>query len=190
MINKLQEESNIDDLINQIKHQHGDEKKETVNQSNNNANSSDNLLQQFKSNFQQQKGKSQPHNLTQKKPEVNENLQQFKSKFQQQKQKSPQHKLTRNKPEVNENLHQFKQKFQQKQEAEREKFTHQNQEEIRYTEQRKQQQQKLLTRQAKKWLENLDEYSDEGLWFESFSHNYPSRLEAAIEYLAVLNASP
>merc|ERR1712178_171435 len=116
-------------------------------------------LLQLKPDFQQP-------NISNYKPEVNKNLQQFKSNFQQQKKEVKKHNVARNTPKFNENLHNFKDQFQQKQ-----------------------QQQKLLTRRAKQWLENLDEYSDEGLWFESFSRSYPSRLEAAMEYLAVLNAS-
>ena len=37
--------------------------------------------------------------------------------------------------------------------------------------------------QAKEWLEKLDALSTEGMWFESFAQSYPSKLEAAIEYL-------
>ncbi|MEC4816374.1 MAG: hypothetical protein SAK29_24360 [Scytonema sp. PMC 1069.18] len=37
--------------------------------------------------------------------------------------------------------------------------------------------------QAKDWLEKLDPLSSEGLWFERFAEGYPSKLEAAIEYL-------
>ncbi|MBH8561832.1 hypothetical protein I8748_06520, partial [Nostoc sp. CENA67] len=40
-----------------------------------------------------------------------------------------------------------------------------------------------LKKQAKEWLEKLDPFSPEGLWFERFSESYPSKLEAAIEYL-------
>ncbi len=153
MIDHPQEDSNLDDLINQIKHQHNNKEKKSMDTSNYQSNSTDNLLEQFKSELKQQQHSDQ------------------------------------NQPKINENLQQFKQQLQQKQEEKIETITHQNQEEIRYTEQRKQQQQKLLIRQAEQWLKSLDEYSDEGLWFESFSHNYPSRLEAAIDYLAVLNAS-
>ncbi|QSJ14577.1 hypothetical protein JYQ62_22010 [Nostoc sp. UHCC 0702] len=38
-------------------------------------------------------------------------------------------------------------------------------------------------KQAQEWLEKLDPFSPEGLWFERFSESYPSKLEAAIEYL-------
>ncbi|MEO1428245.1 MAG: hypothetical protein AAFV71_04100 [Cyanobacteria bacterium J06633_8] len=40
-----------------------------------------------------------------------------------------------------------------------------------------------LKRQAQDWLDKLEPLSPEGIWFESFSKNYPSKLEAAIEYL-------
>ncbi|WGV26888.1 salt stress protein, Slr1339 family [Halotia branconii] len=36
---------------------------------------------------------------------------------------------------------------------------------------------------AKEWLDKLDSFSPEGLWFERFAEGYPSKLEAAIEYL-------
>jgi hypothetical protein len=36
---------------------------------------------------------------------------------------------------------------------------------------------------AKEWLEKLDPLSPEGLWFERFAEGYPSKLDAAIEYL-------
>jgi hypothetical protein len=40
-----------------------------------------------------------------------------------------------------------------------------------------------LKKQAKDWLAKLDPLSSEGLWFERFAEGYPSKLEAAIEYL-------
>ncbi|MDZ7959561.1 MAG: hypothetical protein RMY34_17040 [Aulosira sp. DedQUE10] len=40
-----------------------------------------------------------------------------------------------------------------------------------------------LKKQAKEWLAKLDPFSSEGLWFERFAEGYPSKLEAAIEYL-------
>ena len=41
--------------------------------------------------------------------------------------------------------------------------------------------------QAQEWLEKLEPLSPEGIWFESFARSYPSKLEAAIEYLAANN---
>jgi hypothetical protein len=47
----------------------------------------------------------------------------------------------------------------------------------------KTQKQEAVKKQAKAWLEKLDPLSSEGLWFERFAEGYPSKLEAAIEYL-------
>jgi len=38
----------------------------------------------------------------------------------------------------------------------------------------------LYEQRAKEWLKMLDPLSGEGLWFEEFAKNYPSKLEAAI----------
>jgi hypothetical protein len=51
-------------------------------------------------------------------------------------------------------------------------------------EQLKIQQAEVFKKQAEDWLNNLDPLSSEGLWFERFAEQYPSKLEAAIEYLA------
>ena len=37
--------------------------------------------------------------------------------------------------------------------------------------------------QAQEWLNKLEPLSTEGMWFETFAQSYPSKLEAAIEYL-------
>jgi hypothetical protein len=44
-------------------------------------------------------------------------------------------------------------------------------------------QREALKNQAQEWLDKLDPFSSEGLWFERFAEGYPSKLEAAIEYL-------
>ncbi|NEP76473.1 salt stress protein, Slr1339 family [Okeania sp. SIO2G5] len=41
-------------------------------------------------------------------------------------------------------------------------------------------------KKAQDWLKELDPNSDEGFWFESFSVNYSSKLEAALEYLSAM----
>jgi hypothetical protein len=40
-----------------------------------------------------------------------------------------------------------------------------------------------LKLRAKDWLKQLDPLSTEGLWFERFAEGYPTKLEAAINYL-------
>ncbi|MDV2991724.1 MAG: hypothetical protein N4J56_001378 [Chroococcidiopsis sp. SAG 2025] len=66
------------------------------------------------------------------------------------------------------------------------------QEEIRQAqfkaEQLKQQQlqqekRKELQKTAQVWLDKLDPFSPEGLWFERFAEKYESKLAAAIDYL-------
>lgn len=161
MINNSQNNSKIDDLISQIKQEKINKTEQSVKEVNNQTSSTDNLLEKLKSDYQ----KHQKQELKVEKEIFNQKSQ-----------------------VISQDLSQFKQQLQQKQEKQTEQITHQNQEEIRYTEQKKQQQQKLLIRQAQKWLENLDPYSDEGLWFEEFSSSYSSRLDAAIDYLAVLNS--
>lgn len=53
-------------------------------------------------------------------------------------------------------------------------------------EQRKQRQREALTQEATEWLKKLNPRSEEGMWFEDFSYSYPSKLEAAIDYLQAL----
>ncbi|GBO54889.1 ATPase involved in DNA repair [Pseudanabaena sp. lw0831] len=40
-----------------------------------------------------------------------------------------------------------------------------------------------IAKTASEWLKKLDPLGGEGLWFEEFAKNYPSRLEAAIALL-------
>jgi hypothetical protein len=50
-------------------------------------------------------------------------------------------------------------------------------------EQQKVKDQQTIAKQATEWLKQLDPLGGEGLWFEEFAKNYPSRLEAAIALL-------
>ncbi len=40
-----------------------------------------------------------------------------------------------------------------------------------------------LKTRAKEWLKQLDPLSTEGLWFERFAEGYPTKIEAAVNYL-------
>ena len=42
-------------------------------------------------------------------------------------------------------------------------------------------------RQAQVWLKNLDKNSDERYWFDQFAFKYSSRIDAAIDYLQVVD---
>ncbi len=52
--------------------------------------------------------------------------------------------------------------------------------------QRQKRKREALTQEATEWLKQLEPRSEEGLWFEEFSYSYPSKLEAAIDYLQAL----
>jgi predicted ribosome quality control (RQC) complex YloA/Tae2 family protein len=58
----------------------------------------------------------------------------------------------------------------------------QQQQQIRQ-QQLKAQKLEALKIRAKAWVESIDPLSSEGLWFEKFAEKYPSKLEAALEYL-------
>ena len=80
-------------------------------------------------------------------------------------------------------LAEVKADFEQKDLAEKlQRQQEQEQERIRQ-EQLKAKKLEELKKQAKDWLAKLDPFSSEGLWFERFAEGYPSKLDAAIEYL-------
>ncbi|MBE9005156.1 hypothetical protein IQ259_08895 [Fortiea sp. LEGE XX443] len=70
------------------------------------------------------------------------------------------------------------------QEAAEELRRQQEQEQERIRQEKiKAQQLEALQKPAQEWLEKLDPFSPEGLWFERFTEGYPSKLAATIEYL-------
>ncbi|MBD1904489.1 hypothetical protein NDI37_00710 [Funiculus sociatus GB2-A5] len=83
-------------------------------------------------------------------------------------------------------LAQVKAEFEEQEKAEKLKKQQQLAEKKIKQEQIKQQQKEALASQAKEWLKNLNSLSEEGLWFEEFAYAYPSKLDAAIDYLQAL----
>jgi phage-related minor tail protein len=77
-------------------------------------------------------------------------------------------------------------KRQQQQREEQLRKEQQLREEQLRVEQRRQRQREALSQEAIEWLKNLNPHSEEGLWFEEFAYAYPSKLEAAIDYLQAL----
>lgn len=72
----------------------------------------------------------------------------------------------------------------EQQHLEQELQKQQNLEQQRLKEKRLQaKQQELLQLRAREWLDKLDAFSYEGLWFEKFAQGHSSKLAAAIEYL-------
>jgi hypothetical protein len=80
----------------------------------------------------------------------------------------------------------IKSEFEEQEKAEKLKRQQQLQEEQRRQEQIKQQEKQALIQEAERWLKKLKPRSEEGLWFEEFAYGYPSKLEAAIDYLQAL----
>ncbi len=82
-------------------------------------------------------------------------------------------------------LAEVKQDFEQKQLLEEQQKQQELEEERIKQEEIKAKKLELLKTQAQEWLKKLEPLSPEGLWFETFAQSYPSKLEAAIEYLTV-----
>lgn len=74
--------------------------------------------------------------------------------------------------------------FRERQERERQ--AQQQQESQRREQQKQERKRQALKQEAEVWLKKLHPNTDEGRWFTEFSYNYPSKLEAAIDYLAAL----
>ncbi len=74
--------------------------------------------------------------------------------------------------------------FRERQERERQEQQLRDQQ---LREQQKQERKRqALKQEAEVWLRKLHPNTEEGRWFTEFSYNYPSKLEAAIDYLAAL----
>ncbi len=74
---------------------------------------------------------------------------------------------------------------QQLKEEQLRKEQQQREEQLR-EEHRRQRKREALAKEAAEWLKTLNPRSEEGRWFEEFSYSYPSKLEAAIDYLDAL----
>ncbi len=101
-------------------------------------------------------------------------------------------KVTQNNSQVDEYLDSIKAQYKNKQnhqQVQEELIYNRNKQEIIHQEQQEQLKRKQLIRQAEKWLANLDPSSDEGMWFNQLAESYPSKLEAAINYLRTLDKS-
>lgn len=87
-------------------------------------------------------------------------------------------------------LSELKAEFEEKErEAERIRQQQRQAEQLQ-AKQREQRKREALKQQAQEWLNQLKPHSDEGLWFEEFSYSYPSKLEAAMDYLQALRETP
>lgn len=166
---------NVNQWFEQIKSQHRPKDDSSLNHSS----ETENLLEQFKDNYQKKPPAS---------PEVSvsEDMAKIRAEKQRQLLEETQRKSTSTSGNSDDLFAQFKHQYQGQKSSQPEPSFRETIEEIRVKEQRQQQRQKQLTNQAKQWLEQLSIESDEGFWFEQFAQSYPSRLEAAIAYLDFL----
>lgn len=177
---KAEKESSIDkksksqDLLTEIETKFQTPK----NQSTSKKSNSEDLITEIESKFQQQKS-----NVTQKKVTSSNVLTDIESQFQQKKSSS---KPPSKSNLAEQSLDNIAENFAKKQAEIKQHNKTDNLEEIRRQELEKQRQEKQLIRKAEQWLKNLDSYSDEGFWFEQFALSYPSKLDAAIDYLRAL----
>jgi hypothetical protein len=141
----------------------------------------DDLLAQVKAEYQEQEQAKQPKQ---------------KPLFQEEEFKSPPPVSSTYQPQPSQQnwvsaaednlLAQVKAEFEEQQRAEELKRQQQLREEQLLKEQRRKREREALTQEATEWLKNLNLRSEEGLWFEEFAYSYPSKLEAAIDYLQAL----
>ncbi len=165
-----------DDLVSEIETKF--QQKQSRHSPLQNHHTNNDLLSEIESQFTQQKSqtKSDSHNL----------LSDIEKQYQAEKVTHP----SPSKSNIAENyIADIVTNYHQKQKAIISDKKSHNLEEIKQQELEKQRQEKLLTRKAEAWLKNLDPYSDEGFWFEQFALSYPSKLEAAIDYLKALTSS-
>jgi len=141
----------------------------------------DDLLAQVKAEYQEQEQAKQPKQ---------------KPLFQEEEFKSPPPVSSTYQPQPSQQnwvsaaednlLAQVKAEFEEQARAEELKKQQQLREEQLLKEQRRKREREALTQEATEWLKNLNLRSEEGLWFEEFAYSYPSKLEAAIDYLQAL----
>jgi hypothetical protein len=193
------QEDNIDDYLSQL---------ESQKKSDKSANTTDDLLQDIASNYQEKK--------TSQADESDELFSAMENKFQQKQAKknlsdtdsaildtSIRHivKHTQNKIQdtqqklsledssiLDNSIRQIIKHTENKIKQSQVEKTNDNLADIRQEELSKQKQIKRLSRDAEIWLKNLDPNSEEGFWFEQFAMSYESKKEAAIEYLKALNS--
>lgn len=89
-------------------------------------------------------------------------------------------------PGVDRLLTELGDEYREKEKAEAQERQQRQEEEQSQQEHFQKLQRQALRRDAEAWLKKLDPLSGEGLWFGEFAEGYPSRLEAAIDYLAAL----
>ena len=120
---------------------------------------------------------------------VNSLLEEFKSEIKSSQTSNQAKSNINNYSAINQDIESIRAKYKSNKDDQKRRTEltyNQNKQEIINQEQQKQLKRKQLIRQAEKWLENLDPTSDEGMWFTQLAESYPSKLDAAINYLGTL----
>jgi hypothetical protein len=175
--NNCEPSDDIEDLMQHVKSQYHQNQQQSDYKTT--PKSEVNPLDQIKQNYQ----KAQPTHAPQSTQanELDDIAIQYQNLRTQYKKNTP-----RPKTEAPQQLKQLKQNYQHQKQGSQHYSPRQNLDEIRLAEQRQQQQKKQAIAQANQWLNQLEPYSEEGMWFEQFAGSYPSRLDAAIDYLRAL----
>jgi hypothetical protein len=160
----------------------------------NNQDDLDKILSDLKSQYQTANTAKNPEKLSGNSKETDDLLKEIKSKRKTNTASinDQSDRFLADNTQINHELDSIKVQYQKEQnwqKTQEELNYNRNQQDILIQEQQKQLQRKQLTRQAEKWLANLDPVSDEGMWFNQLAESYPSKLEAAIHYLSTLKQS-
>lgn len=206
MENKNSASSPLDDLLSQVKAEFEQSKPLPPPQSNAKGKSHNGEIQQLisevktefarkRQNYQSQTNNTSSSNSTSTSPPLDDLLTQVRAEFENQppskSQSSQFSQQCQQKHSDNQNDEDFfatvQSKFEQKKQTQVTRSYEESVNQVRLEEQKKQRKQKSLIRKAKEWLSNLDPHSEEGIWFEEFAYSYPSKLEAAIDYVEALH---
>jgi hypothetical protein len=148
----------IDDLLAQIRNEYENPKSQPKEQS---------LLAEELKLAESSTYQAQPLNQIQNSPIEDSLLAEIKAEFEEQQRIEASNKQKQLREET----------LRKEQQLQAEKIRIQQQERIKRD---------ALTKEAEAWLKALNFRSEEGLWFEEFAYAYPSKLEAAIDYLQAL----
>lgn len=148
----------IDDLLEQIRNEYENQQTQPKEQS---------LLAEELKLAESSTYQSQPLNQTGSSPVEDSEFAEIKAEFAEQQRIEESKKQQQLREET----------LQKEQQLQAEKIRIQQQEKIEKA---------AITKEAEVWLKALNFRSEEGLWFEEFAYSYPSKLEAAIDYLQAL----
>lgn len=175
----------MDDWLEKLKTEFANkqqQKQEQTRQSPQPSGSMDELLSQVREQFEQPEATSSQSETSNG---IEELITQVSAEFEQKQASAQENSAVHNTTEED-FLANLAAKFEKKQQRAKPANYQQSLSEVMQREQRQHRRKKALARKAQAWLAKLDPHSDEGIWFEEFSYSYPSRLEAAIDYLEAL----